>query len=277
VKPTETASEAAAQTDDLRKQKALRRLEARYGEARELLSSEEPHRNLDWVLGASGATKQRRSNLSLKMIPLVSLWLEDLAVELERGLAPGPLGEPDERVERASQACKTAARSLREATEGFLSSVNPVRRKTMNTPQAFAILFTRLPRIENAPGLILLRVDASRGSEPPTMVGTLTDAALRGRLAHFDLHTANELAAVRKALASDSGEATVYEHWSGLESCLQFWYGFSGSQIRLMAWTCEACGETRRESIGGSVGETFPRLCPCGQATRLTVPKTIGA
>ncbi len=271
-------SDTAAHTDDLQKGKALRRLEARYGEARELLSSEEqPHRNLDWVLGASGTPKQRGSNLSLKMIPLVSLWLEDLAVELERGLAPGPLGDPDERVERASEACKAAARSLREATEGFLSSVNPVRRKTMSAPQVFAILFTRLPRVENAPGLILLRVDSSRGSEPPTMVGTLTDAALRGRLAHFDLHTANELAAVRKALANDSGEATVYEHWSGLESCLQFWYGFSGSQIRLMAWTCEGCGETRRESIGGSVGETFPRLCPCGQATHLTVPKTIGA
>jgi hypothetical protein len=121
-----TGSDAAAHTDDLRKEKALRRLEARYGEARELLSSEEPHRNLDWVLGASAAPEQRRSNLSLKMIPLVSLWLEDLAVELESGLTPGILGDPDGRVERASQACKSAARSLREATEGFLSSVNRV-------------------------------------------------------------------------------------------------------------------------------------------------------
>jgi hypothetical protein len=147
---------------------------------------------------------------------------------------------------------------------------------TLNTPQTFAILLSRLPRVENTPGLILLRVDASRGSEAPTTVGTLTDAALRGRLAHFDLHSANELAAVRKALSADSGEATVYESWSALENCLQFWYGFTGSQIRLMAWTCEACGKTRRESIGGSVGESFPRLCACGQATRLTVPKTIG-
>lgn len=146
----------------------------------------------------------------------------------------------------------------------------------MSTPQTVAILLSRLPRIENTQGLILLRVAASRGSETPTTIGTLTDAALRGRLAHFDLHSANELAAVRHALSADSGEATVYEKWSALESCLQFWHGFTGSQIRLMAWTCEACGKTRRESIGGSVGETIPRLCACGHSTRITVPKTIG-
>jgi len=146
----------------------------------------------------------------------------------------------------------------------------------MAATQTVAILLSRLPKIENAPGLILLRVDATRGAQAPTTVGTLTDAALRGRLAHFDLHSANELAAVRHALSSDCGEATVYESWAALESCLQFWYGFTGSQIRLMAWTCEACGKTGRESIGGSVGESIPRLCACGQATRVTVPKTIG-
>ncbi|MGH9367707.1 MAG: hypothetical protein ACRD3M_08540 [Thermoanaerobaculia bacterium] len=145
----------------------------------------------------------------------------------------------------------------------------------MKTPQTFAILLSRLPRVENAPGLILLRVNASPGTEPPTRIGTLTDAALRGRLAHFDLHSANELAAIRHALSADSGQATVYEQWPGLDSCLQFWYGFTGSQIRLMAWTCEACGKTDRESIGGSVGETFLRLCVCGRATHVTVPKTI--
>jgi hypothetical protein len=144
----------------------------------------------------------------------------------------------------------------------------------MSAPRTVAILLTRLPRIENAQGLILLRVDASGGAAPPTTVGSLTDAALRGRLAHFDLHSANELAAVRHALAIDSGEATVYENWSAVESCLQFWYGFTGSQIRLMAWTCEACGKTRRQSVGGTVGETFPLLCSCGRSTHVTVPKT---
>ncbi len=144
----------------------------------------------------------------------------------------------------------------------------------MASPQPIAILLSRLPRVENAPGLILLRVDTSRGAAPPTMVGTLTDAALRGRLSHFDLHSANEVAAIRHALANDAGEATVYEQWPAPERCLEFWHGFTGSQIRSMAWTCETCGKTRRESIGGTVGETFPLLCACGRSTRITVPKT---
>jgi hypothetical protein len=148
----------------------------------------------------------------------------------------------------------------------------------MAAPQAqpVAILLSRLPRIENAPGLILLRVDASGGASPPTTIGTLTDAALRGRLAHFDQHSANELAAVRHALANDSGEATVYERWVGLENCLQFWHGFTGSRIRIVALTCEACGKTSRQSIGGTVGETLALLCACGRPARATVPKTIG-
>jgi hypothetical protein len=147
----------------------------------------------------------------------------------------------------------------------------------MAAPQTVAILLSRLPRIENSPGLILLRVNSSGGAGPPTTIGSLTDAALRGRLAHFDMHSANEIAAIRHALASDSGEATVYESWTALQSCLQFWYGFTGSQIRIMAWTCGACGKTRRESVGGTVGETFPLLCACGRTTRVTVPKTVGS
>ena len=147
----------------------------------------------------------------------------------------------------------------------------------MVAPQTVAILLSRLPRIENSPGLILLRVDTSGGATPPTTIGRLTDAALRGRLAHFDMHSANEVAAIRHALALDSGEATVYEHWTALQTCLQFWYGFNGSQIRIMAWTCETCGKTRRDSVGGTVGETFPLLCACGRTTRVTVPKTVGS
>ena len=151
--------------------------------------------------------------------------------------------------------------------------------EVMASPQVqkFAILLSRLPRIENAPGLILLRVDTSGGVSPPTTIGSLTDAALRGRLAHFDLHSANELAAVRHALANDSGEATVYERWFGLESCLQFWHGFIGSRIQIVAVTCEACGKTSRQNIGGTVGETLALLCDCGRPARATVPKTIGS
>lgn len=116
-------------------------------------------------------------------------------------------------------------------------------------------------------------VDGSKGAAAPTRMGTLTDAALRGRIAHFDAHSANEIAAVRRALSIESGQATLYESWAGLDGCLQFWHGFVGSQIRTIAWTCENCGTTDRDNVGGSVGESFLRRCGCGQVTRITVPK----
>jgi len=149
----------------------------------------------------------------------------------------------------------------------------------MASPQAqtFAIRLSRLPKIENAPGLILLRVETSEGDTPPTTIGSLTDAALRGRLAHFDQHSANELAAVRHALATESGEAIVYERWVGLENCVQFWHGFAGSRIQIVALTCEACGKTNRQNIGGTVGEMLALVCACGRPARTTIPKTIGA
>lgn len=140
-------------------------------------------------------------------------------------------------------------------------------------PQSVAILLSRLPRTENAPGLILLRIEASGGASSPTTIGSLTDAALRGRLAHFDEHSANELAAVRHALACDAGEATVHERWFGLDDCLQFWHGFTGSQIRIVTLICEGCGKTSQQNIGGTVGESLALICDCGRPARAIVPK----
>jgi hypothetical protein len=142
-----------------------------------------------------------------------------------------------------------------------------------NVPQTIAIVLSRLPGVDNIPGLITFLVDDAGARNASEKAGTLTDAALRGRLAHFDAHSANEVAAVRKALSTENGQITVYESWSGMKGCLQFWHGFIGSQIRPIPWTCEACGAANRDSIGGSVGESFPRRCGCGQATRITVPK----
>lgn len=147
----------------------------------------------------------------------------------------------------------------------------PPPRDAVNAPQTFAIAMSRLPGVDNAPGLILLTVDVS--GKAPKRVGTVTDAGLRGRLAHFDAHRANEIAAIRQALATESGEATVYESWPGLARCLQFWHGFTGSQIRPIEWTCEKCGASGSVEIGGSVGESVVRRCACGQANRMTVPK----
>ena len=146
------------------------------------------------------------------------------------------------------------------------SSVGASVRKT------FAIVLARLPRIADAPGLISLKVDTTEGARAPARVGTLTDAALRSRLGHFDAHSANEIAAVRQALSVESGQATVYESWPALEGCLRFWYGFIGSVIRPIESTCESCGKENRESVGGSVGESFLRRCGCGHVSRITVP-----
>ena len=143
----------------------------------------------------------------------------------------------------------------------------------MNNVQTFAILLSRLPKVDDAPGLILLMVSPSPGTKTPRRIGTLTDAAVRGRLAHFDLHSANEVAAVRQELKKDRGQATVYENWPSLNTCLQFWYGFVGSQIRPIEWLCERCGAPNRENVGGSVGESFLNVCKCGQTTRNTIAK----
>jgi hypothetical protein len=145
------------------------------------------------------------------------------------------------------------------------------RSSDRNVPVTFAIVLSRLPAVENVPGLISFLVDSS-GEARVGKSGTLTDAALRGRLAHFEVHSANEIAAVRKALSIESGQATVYENWPALDGCLRFWYGFVGSVIRPIAWTCEACQKENRDSVGGSVGEAFLRRCDCGHVSRVTVP-----
>src|ERR1022692_3479670 len=94
--------------------------------------------------------------------------------------------------------------------------------------QEVAILLERLPGIDEAPGLIVSRIDLSKGTKPPRKIGILTDAALRGRLAHFDAHSANQLAAVRQALRPDRGQVTIHETWPLLSTCLRFWQSFAG-------------------------------------------------
>lgn len=140
----------------------------------------------------------------------------------------------------------------------------------MKTQQIFALKFSRLPKVDDTPGLVLLTIDVSNGVGPLRKVGALTDVALRGRLGHYDLHSANELSAIRKALQLDRGQVTVHEGWSGLSSCLKFWHGFIGSQIRPVEWTCEECAALNRENVGASVGETYSRACKCGKIERIT-------
>ena len=140
----------------------------------------------------------------------------------------------------------------------------------MKAQQVFSINFSRLPRVDGSPGLVLLTIAPPGERAPARRIGFVTDVALRGRLAHFGIHSANEVAAIRRALGPDNGQVTVSEGWSGLGSCIQFWHDFVGSQIRPVEWTCEKCTALNRVDVGASVGETFSRACRCGTIKRIT-------
>jgi hypothetical protein len=59
------------------------------------------------------------------VISIVALWLEDLAMELDRRPAPEPDGEDPERALREYQTRQTVAASLRVAADGFLVAFGP--------------------------------------------------------------------------------------------------------------------------------------------------------
>jgi hypothetical protein len=121
--------------------------------------------------------------------------------------------------------------------------------------------------------LIAVAVEAPIGGKRLARLGSLTDAALRGRLAHFDAHSANEIAALRRALASEGGEFVLTERWPAREGCLRFWYGFIGSKMRPVEWTCEKCASPRRETAGGASGESLFFGCACGQVATFSVAR----
>jgi hypothetical protein len=112
--------EAAELADDSIRGEALDRLRARYGEARELMSPSGDCVNLEWILGAMTDSDERSEDLNRKMMILLSLWLEDLAVELERGTAKGLTEPMSESAAAAHRACETVAASLRQATTAFV-------------------------------------------------------------------------------------------------------------------------------------------------------------
>lgn len=124
-------------------------------------------------------------------------------------------------------------------------------------------------------GLISLVIGDHAGADSPRRIGILTDAALRGRLSHFDVHSANEIAAVRKALSTETGSVTLYESWPRFDACCHFWHGFTGSQVRLIEWVCDGCAERSHDYIGGTVGESFSRRCRCGKVIRVTLSRPV--
>ena len=139
----------------------------------------------------------------------------------------------------------------------------------MTAAPVFAIRLRRLRRADDA--VRLISVSIAEGKGVARRVGALTDVALRARLSHWNLHSANELAALRKALDSPPGEATLYEGWPALASCWVFWRDFVGSKMTRLEWSCDGCQSPAERQVGASRGETVPLLCKCGTVGLKTI------
>jgi len=145
----------------------------------------------------------------------------------------------------------------------------------MTSASVFAIRLRRLRRAGDAARLISVSIADSGGKGVARRIGSLTDIALRARISHWNLHSANEVAALRKALDGEAGEATLYEGWPALANCWHFWRDFVGSQITRLEWSCDGCQSPAERQVGASVGETVPLACKCGTVGRMTVGSLI--
>ena len=141
----------------------------------------------------------------------------------------------------------------------------------MNANPVFAIRLRRLRPAADAARLISVSIADSGGKGVARRVGSLTDIALRARLSHWNLHSANEVAALRKALDGEPGESTLYEGWPAFKSCWHFWRDFVGSQVTRLEWNCEGCQSPAERQVGASRGETVPLACKCGTVGRRTL------
>jgi hypothetical protein len=143
-----------------------------------------------------------------------------------------------------------------------------------STPRiTFEINLRRLPGVEPLAGMVFLTFRAAGDTGRATVLGKLTDAALRARLAHFDAHSANEIAALRRAVATAGGEFSVRETWKDRDACLRHWYGFTGSRFQALEWKCEKCGDEGVERLGRTAGELVYVKCARGHAIAIAAEK----
>jgi len=133
----------------------------------------------------------------------------------------------------------------------------------------FEIGLRRLQDMTPLTGMISLTVREAGETGRATLLGKLTDAALRTRLAHFDVHSANEIAALRRAMAAPGGESSVTETWKDREACLRHWAAFTGSKLNPVEWKCEACGEAGIERLGRAPGELVHIKCARGHVVAI--------
>jgi hypothetical protein len=104
---------------DTEKRRIVARLRDRYSRARKLVSPAEPYGNLEWILGVRRDPSRDAISVDLSIAELVVLWLQDLAMELDRRILPETAGDASATGDSAHGA---AAHDLRVATSDFASA-----------------------------------------------------------------------------------------------------------------------------------------------------------
>jgi hypothetical protein len=82
----------------------------------------ESHTNLEWILGARRNPTQDPLGFETNTIEVVALWLQDLAVELERQVPGAVATETGGETRLADEIRLAMAQNLRNATDRFLAA-----------------------------------------------------------------------------------------------------------------------------------------------------------
>jgi hypothetical protein len=115
-------ADSNSSSGDAAKQQVLGRLQERYLDARKLFSSRRSYASVEWVLAAMRTPDRTASYWADATIELVALWLEDLAVDIDRAFPEEVTGEIAEGALSAYRAHRSLAQGLRDATEGFVAA-----------------------------------------------------------------------------------------------------------------------------------------------------------
>jgi len=137
----------------------------------------------------------------------------------------------------------------------------------------FEIELQRLPGVQPFAGMVSLTFRPLGAPGRAIRLGAVTDSALRARVAHFDVHSANEIAALRLALQPDGGRFALTESWSSRDACLRHWFGFLGSKLETVEWKCEKCGAEGVERVGRAVGEAVYLRCTRDHPVAVRAPE----
>ena len=106
--------------DEAEKQQTLARLRELWGEARDLVSTDQAFTNLEWILGVKRNPGPVPVDLDDRTIEVITLWLRDLALEIDRRLPLRPADGLDEGLQSVDRKRHSMAARLRVATEGFV-------------------------------------------------------------------------------------------------------------------------------------------------------------